>query len=667
MYKSSHIEGKIAMNILSAENLSKSYGSKTLFKDITFGIEQTEKIGIIGINGTGKSTLLKIIAGLEIPDQGKVITGKSVHIEYLAQNPDFQSGSTVLEQVFRGNSPVMQLLREYEYILEKLQQHPEEEKLQQKLLSLSQKMDEQNAWQFESEAKAVLTRLGIVNFDALVEQLSGGMRKRVALASALITPAELLILDEPTNHIDHETVEWLEQYLNQRKGALLIITHDRYFLDRVTNRIFELDRGKLYTYDGNYSVFLEAKVLRLEQEQAQEIKRQNLYRNELAWMRRGAKARTTKQKARIARFRKIEEQKPELSPDKIEITAGSSRLGKKVIELKRISKEFGSRKVIADFSYIVARDDRIGIIGPNGCGKSTLLNLMAERITPEQGTLEIGETVKIGYFAQEYTEMDGEVKVLNYLKEVAEVLKTGDGGTITASQMLERFLFPADLQWAPLAKLSGGEKRRLYLLRILMGSPNVIFLDEPTNDLDIQTLTILEGYLEEFSGAVITVSHDRYFLDRTAEKIFAFQDNGKIICHTGNCTDYMEFAKGQPGFGQDNDQVTKPLANKDSKVNNDNKAKPLINEVPEKKKDKPLKFSFKEQKEYEQIESLIAETEQNLREINDKINLAGGDYTLLQELVKVQQELEGKLEEQIDRWTYLSELAEEINQNKRNG
>ncbi|MDD2235103.1 MAG: ABC-F family ATP-binding cassette domain-containing protein [Desulfitobacteriaceae bacterium] len=651
------------MNILSAENLSKSYGSKTLFKDVTFGIEQTEKIGIIGINGAGKSTFLKVIAGLEIPDQGKIITGNGVHIEYLAQNPGFQSGSTVLEHVFRGNSPVMQLLREYEYVLEKLQQHPEEGKLQQRLLSLSQKMDDQNAWQLESEAKAVLTRLGVVNFDTLVEQLSGGIRKRVALASTLITPAELLILDEPTNHIDHETVEWLEQYLNQRKGALLIITHDRYFLDRVTNRIFELDRGKLYTYDGNYSVFLEAKVLRLEQEQAQEIKRQNLYRNELAWMRRGAKARTTKQKARIERFRKLEERKPDLSPDNIEITTGSSRLGKKVIELKHISKEFEGRKVISDFSYIIARNDRIGIIGPNSCGKSTLLNLMVERITPDQGTLEIGETVKIGYFAQENTEMDGDVKVLNYLREVAEVLETGDGGTITASQMLERFLFPADLQWAPIAKLSGGEKRRLYLLRILMSAPNVIFLDEPTNDLDIQTLTILEGCLEEFPGAVITVSHDRYFLDRTAEKIFAFKGNGKIICHTGNCTDYMEFAKEQPEFGlEKRNPVAKTQADKDKAG-----PQPHANQVPEKKKDKPLRFRFKEQREYEQIESLIAETEKNLQEISDQINLAGGDYTLLQELVKVQQELEGKLEGQIERWAYLSELAEEITQNKKNG
>ena len=650
------------MNILSAENLGKSYGSKTLFQDITFGIDHADKIGVIGINGTGKSTLLKILAGREIPDQGKVTAGSTVHIEYLAQNPDFQSGTTVLEQVFRGNSPVMQLLREYEYVLEKLQQNPEEGKLQQRLLSLSQQMDEQNAWQLESEAKAVLTRLGIVNFAAPVEQLSGGMRKRIALASALITPADLLILDEPTNHIDQETVEWLEQYLNQRKGALLLITHDRYFLDRVTTRIFELDRGKLYVYQGNYSVYLEAKLGRLEQEQAQESKRQNLFRNELAWMKRGARARTTKQKARIDRFQKLKEAKPGSSSDKIEITAGSSRLGKKVIELKHISKQFADLLVIDDFSYIVARDDRIGIIGCNGCGKSTLLNLLVERISPDQGTLDIGETVKIGYFSQENTEMNGEVRVINYLKEAAEVLKTGDGGMITASQMLERFLFPADLQWSPIAKLSGGEKRRLHLLRILMGAPNVILLDEPTNDLDIQTLTILEDYLENFSGAVITVSHDRYFLDRTAEKIFAFKEKGQIVCYTGNYSEYVEYAKEQPETEKEkSNSLNKPREAKDTG------SIPLKSAEAEGRKGKLLKFSFKEQKEYEEIDNLIAETEKALQEVNEQINLAGGSYTLLQELVRVQQELEGKLEEQIERWAYLNELAEEINRNKGNG
>jgi len=650
------------MNILSAENLGKSYGSKTLFQDITFGIDHADKIGVIGINGTGKSTLLKILAGREIPDQGKVTAGSNVHIEYLAQNPDFQSGTTVLEQVFRGNSPVMQLLREYEYVLEKLQQNPEEGKLQQRLLSLSQQMDERNAWQLESEAKAVLTRLGIVNFDAPVEQLSGGMRKRIALASALITPAELLILDEPTNHIDQETVEWLEQYLNQRKGALLLITHDRYFLDRVTTRIFELDRGKLHVYNGNYSVYLEAKLGRLEQEQAQESKRQNLFRNELAWMKRGARARTTKQKARIDRFQKLKEAKPESSSDKIEITAGSSRLGKKVIELKHISKQFADLLVIDDFSYIVARDDRIGIIGCNGCGKTTLLNLLVERLSPDQGKLDIGETVKIGYFSQENTEMNGEVRVINYLKEAAEVLKTGDGGMITASQMLERFLFPADLQWSPIAKLSGGEKRRLHLLRILMGAPNVILLDEPTNDLDIQTLTILEDYLENFSGAVITVSHDRYFLDRTAEKIFAFKDKGQIVCYTGNYSEYVEYAKEQPETEKEkSNSLNKPREAKDTG------SMPLQSAEAEGRKGKLLKFSFREQKEYEEIDNLIAETEKALQEVNEQINLAGGSYTLLQELVKVQQELEGKLEEQIERWAYLNELAEEINRQKGNG
>ncbi|HWQ89120.1 MAG TPA: ABC-F family ATP-binding cassette domain-containing protein [Desulfitobacteriaceae bacterium] len=650
------------MNILSAENLSKSYGSKTLFQDITFGIDHADKIGLIGINGTGKSTLLKILAGREIPDQGKVTAGSTVHIEYLAQNPDFQNGTTVLEQVFRGNSPVMQLLREYEYVLEKLQQNPEEKKLQQKLLSLSQQMDERNAWQLESEAKAVLTRLGIVNFAALVEQLSGGMRKRIALASALITPAELLILDEPTNHIDQETVEWLEQYLNQRKGALLLITHDRYFLDRVTTKIFELDRGRLHVYNGNYSVFLEAKLVRLEQEQSQESKRQNLFRNELAWMKRGARARTTKQKARIERFQKLKEAKPEANSDKIEITAGSSRLGKKVIELKHISKQFADLLVIDDFSYTVARDDRIGIIGCNSCGKTTLLNLLVERLSPDQGTLDIGETVKIGYFSQENSEMNGEVRVINYLKEAAEVLKTGDGGVITASQMLERFLFPADLQWSPIAKLSGGEKRRLHLLRILMGAPNVILLDEPTNDLDIQTLTILEDYLENFSGAVITVSHDRYFLDRTAEKIFAFKDKGQIVCYTGNYSEYVEYAKEQPETEKEkSNSLSKPREAKDTG------SMPLKSAEAEGRKGKLLKFSFKEQKEYEEIDNLIAETEKTLQEVNEQINLAGGSYTLLQELVKVQHELDGKLEEQIDRWAYLNELAEEINRNKGNG
>lgn len=648
------------MNILTAENLSKSYGTKSLFKNISFGIEQTEKIGLIGINGTGKSTLLKVIAGLEVPDTGKITMGNSVHIEYSSQAPSFQSGTTVLEQVFKGTSPVMQLFREYESVLGKLQQSPEERTLQQKLLALSQRMDAEGAWQLETEAKMVLTRLGIADFEARVETLSGGMRKRIALASALITPADLLILDEPTNHIDHETVNWLEQYLNKRKGALLMITHDRYFLDRVANKILELDRGKLYAYLGNYSVFLNSKLLRLEQEQSTENKRQNLLRNELAWMRRGAKARSTKQKARIDRFNELQDQKPDVISEKIEIQTGSTRLGKKVMELEHVSKYFAGRKVIDNFSYIVLRDDRVGIIGPNGYGKSTLLNILAGKLAPDDGTIAIGSTVKIGYFSQENTTMNEVQKVIDYIKEEAEVMSTSDGGVITASQMLERFLFPPHLQWTPIAKLSGGEKRRLYLLRVLMGAPNVILLDEPTNDLDIQTLTILEEYLDEFPGAVLTVSHDRYFLDRIAEKVFAFTEQGVVTQHTGNYSDYLEFAKGQADAEL---KDGKPLNGRQEMRFPAKQEVPGTN-GPDKKKDKPLKFSFKEQREYEQIDGLIAETENELKDLNEKINQAGGNYVLLQELVKSQQEVEQKLNQLIDRWTYLNELAEEIERNK---
>ncbi|MHB1653883.1 MAG: ABC-F family ATP-binding cassette domain-containing protein [Desulfitobacteriaceae bacterium] len=649
------------MNILSIENLGKSYGTKVLFENITLGVDKAEKIGLIGINGTGKSTLLKVIAGLEIPDHGKVTIGSGIHVEYLPQTPIFEEGTTVLEQVFKGSSPVMQLLRDYEYALDKLQERPDDSGFQQKVMELGQRMDAQGAWQLETEAKAVLTRLGILDFEAKVERLSGGMRKRIALASALINPADLLILDEPTNHIDYETVDWLEQYLNKQKGALLMITHDRYFLDRVVNKIFELDRGKLYAYAGNYSVFLEAKLLRMEEEKSTESKRQNLLRNELAWIRRGARARSTKQKARIDRFQRLQGKKPEVSSDKIEISVGSSRLGKKVIELNHVSKRFLGTKVIDDFSYLVSRDDRIGIIGLNGYGKSTLLNIIEGKLTPDQGNIERGETVKIGYFSQENLEMNGELKVIDYIREVAEILHTADGGVITASQMLERFLFPPHLQWIPIAKLSGGEKRRLCLLRILIGAPNVILLDEPTNDLDIQTLTILEEYLDEFPGAVLAVSHDRYFLDRIAEKLFVFRDNGVITQYTGNYSEYLEFSKGQT----DLENKKSNLGNK-PQVENSPKSETPNSELLEGKKDRPVKFSFKEQREYEQIDSLIANAEKDLQGINDQINLAGSNYALLQELVKTQQELEQKLDHLLERWTYLNELAEEINRNKTN-
>jgi ABC transport system ATP-binding/permease protein len=647
------------MNILSVESLSKSHGTKVLFENITFGVDSSEKIGLIGINGTGKSTLLKIIAGLEISDSGNVSLGSGLQIEYLPQDPVFQSGATVMEQVFRGTSPIMQLLREYEYASEKLQENPTNEDLQHKLVMLSQRMDSQGAWQLESEAKAVLTRLGISDFSARVEHLSGGMRKRISLASSLITPADLLILDEPTNHIDSDTVDWLEQYLNQRKGALLLITHDRYFLDRVVNKIFELDRGKLYAYSGNYSVFVNSKLLRLEQEQSTENKRQNLLRNELAWMRRGAKARTTKQKARIDRYHELEDQKPVNVSDKIELSVGSTRLGKKVIELNNIYKQFSGITVLDNFSYIVSRQDRIGIIGSNGCGKSTLLNILAGKIAPDQGSIELGETVKIGYFSQESGEMNENLRVIEYIKEEAEIMTTADGGVITASQLLERFLFSPHLQWTPISKLSGGEKRRLYLLRVLMSAPNVILLDEPTNDLDIQTLTILEEYLDEFPGAIITVSHDRYFLDRTTERIFVFKDNGVITQYLGNYSDYLEVVKGEQATQNTvkKTNVSQPvLCTPTTNIRDNDKSEGIRN--------KPTKLSFKEQREFDQIESIIANTENELEAIKDKIDQAGSNYTLLQELANIQQDLDNKLEKLIDRWAQLNELAEEISKNK---
>lgn len=641
------------MNLLSAENLTKSYGTKVLFNNISFGIQDKEKVGIIGVNGTGKSTLMKVLAGVESPEEGQVIKGNDVSLEYLPQDPYFEAGVNVLEQVFRGSSSLMQLLRDYERTLEKLNSDPQNSAYQHKLMDLGQKMDAQNAWQLESEAKSILTKLGITEFETPMENLSGGQRKRVALASALINPSDLLILDEPTNHIDNETVDWLEQYLNKRKGALLMITHDRYFLDRVANQIFELDRGKLYPYPGNYTRYLELKAEREEQEEASERKRQNRYRNELTWIRRGAQARSTKQKARIERFNTLVAAKPEEAIGTIDISAGASRLGKKVLECRHLHHEFPVRgTIIEDFSYILARNDRVGIIGPNGRGKSTLLNLLAGRLQPSQGEIEWGPTVKIGFFAQENTEMDSKQRVIDYIKEIAEVLPTGDGGVITASQMLERFLFPPALQWAPIGELSGGEKRRLYLLKILMGAPNVLFLDEPTNDLDIQTLRVLEEYLADFPGAVLSVSHDRYFLDRVAEKIFVFEGQGKIRSYVGNYSDYQE----QAAKGESNDLSEFQRGHRENLPAEDLKHR--------QQKERPLKMTFKEQHEFEQIDDLIAQKEEELAKVNGEMNAAGSDYGKLNELVSQQQALEQKLEVLMERWTFLNELAEHIAQTK---
>lgn len=641
------------MNILSAEGISKSYSEKILFNNISLGIAEGDKIGLIGINGTGKSTLLKVIAGLETTDTGRIIKGNIVRVGYLEQSPSFDAGTTVLEQVFAGPTPIMQLLREYELVLRKSELNPDDNKLQKLLLGLMSKMDSLNAWSIEREAKTILTKLGIDDFSADVATLSGGQRKRIAMAGALINPTELLILDEPTNHIDNDSVDWLEKYLNTRKGALLMVTHDRYFLERVANRIIELDHGRLFSYQANYSKFLEMKAEREELTQASERKRQNLLRNELEWIRRGAQARSTKQKARIERFEKLQEIDLPMQDDNVEIQVGASRLGRKIIEVENIQKAYGKNKVIEDFSYILLRDDRIGIIGQNGIGKSTLLGIITGEIKPDIGKVEIGDTVKIGFFTQENVDMDQNLRVIDYIRQVAENIET-KSGSISASQMLERFLFAPNVQWTPISKLSGGEKRRLYLLKILMGAPNILLLDEPTNDLDIQTLTILESYLDEFSGAVIAVSHDRYFLDRIATKIFSFEGGGYIKKYAGNYSDYREYVANQT----QSDEISKKPVDVKQDSNSQSKAD------RQGQKERPLKFTFKEQKEFEEIDNIIANQESQLEKIQEEIDKASSDFEKLQELLAKQQQLEEQLEYSMERWTYLYELADKIEKSK---
>ena len=516
------------MNLMTLENISKSYSEKILLKDISLGINDGEKIGIIGVNGTGKSTLLKIIAGAEVADDGAIIKANKVRVEYLPQNPDYNEDFTVLQQVFKGTSSEMKLLLEYQETLDSLS-NEYNDNLNNKLISLQEKIDTLNLWDLESEAKAVLTKLGITNFSQKVKELSGGQRKRVSLASALITPCELLILDEPTNHLDNDTIDYLEEYLNSRRGSLIMITHDRYFLDRVSNRIIELDKGRLFSYDGNYSAFLEKKMERLALESSMEEKRQNLIRKELAWVKRGAKARTTKQKARLQRFDELVNRDTYTPDEKMDISVGSKRLGKKIIEMHHISKKFDNKVLIDDLDYTIARNDRIGIIGKNGMGKSTLIKILNGDILPDSGHIEIGETVKIGCFSQDDSHMHPDMRAIDYVKEASDYIETSDGTKISASQMCERFLFNSTMQYSFIGNLSGGERRRLHLLRTLMLAPNVLLLDEPTNDLDIATLNILEDYLDEFNGVVITVSHDRYFLDRICNKIFAYEGIGKIL------------------------------------------------------------------------------------------------------------------------------------------
>lgn len=640
------------MNLLSVENISKSFGERKLFDNISFGIEDGDRIGLIGINGTGKSTLLKALAGVEILDDGKIVKGNNVRIGYLPQNPDFNDEASVLQQVFDTDSPVMKLIMEYETTIELANMQPENKEVQDRVINLSSKIDEINGWEVESEAKNVLMQLGINDFNKKIKTLSGGQKKRVALASVLINPCEILILDEPTNHIDESMVTWLEEYLKRRKGSLLMVTHDRYFLDRIVNKMFELHRGELYSYDANYSKFLELKLMREEQLEASEMKRQNLMRRELEWIKRGAKARSTKQKARIQRFEELSNQEYKGISENVEISAASTRLGKKVIELKNISKAYGEHELINDFSFLFGNGDRVGIIGANGEGKSTLMNIISGNIEADKGIVDTGDTVKIGYFSQENVQMNGELRVIEYIKEQAEYVTTLDGEMISASKMLEKFLFDPKEQWTPIYKLSGGEKRRLYLLRVLMSSPNVLMLDEPTNDLDIQTMTVLEEYLETFSGTVITVSHDRYFLDRVVDELIVFEGNANISKFTGNFSEYI-----------DKRVVTKASPISQHKAN-DTKEKIQQTQIDKETKLK-LKMTYNEQKEFESIDSDIESLENKLTEINGKIDNAGSDFLLLQELTTKKQDTEKLIDEKMERWTYLNELADEIEKNKQ--
>ena len=634
------------MNLITLENISKSYSEKKLLEDISLGINDKEKIGLIGVNGTGKSTLLKIIAGAEIPDDGTITKANKVRIEYLPQNPYYDENATVLEQVFKGTCEEMKIIGDYQDVLDKINKSYDE-KLNDRLLKLQEKMDALNLWDLESSAKTVLTKLGIKDFNQKVKELSGGQRKRVSLASALITPCELLILDEPTNHLDNDTIDWLETYLNSFKGSILMITHDRYFLDRVTNRILELDKGILYSYEGNYSVFLEKKMNRLQLAESMEAKRQNLLRKELAWVRRGAKARTTKQKARLQRFDELSNKNDYTPEDKLEISVGSSRLGKKIIEIENLSKSFDGRTFIDNLDYTLARTDRIGIVGRNGLGKSSLIRLLNGELKPDSGTISIGETVKIGCFNQDTSKMHPDMRAIDYIKEESEYITTADGHKITASQMCEKFLFNGTLQYTHIKNLSGGEKRRLQLLRVLMMAPNVLLLDEPTNDLDIDTLSRLEDYLDDFNGVLICVSHDRYFLDRVCNKIFAYEGRGKINIYTGNYSDYLDYREQENiEFEEFEDKV------KEEKPKAPKKEKP-------KAKNKP-KFSYNEQREFDTIDEDIEKLEDKIASLEEDTSKYATDFTKLQEIMDEKTKLENELQVKYERWEYLNNLAEEI-------
>lgn len=596
------------MNIINIEHIHKIYGDKVIFDDISYGIHLGDKIGIIGINGTGKTTLLRMIAGEEEPDSGQVIRQNGLKITYLTQHPIFPEGAKVLSYVESGT--------------------------------------EGADWEIKKDAKDILIRLGITDFEEEISHMSGGQKKRIALARALVNPTDVLILDEPTNHLDNEMASWLESYLRQFKGVVIMVTHDRYFLDRVTNKILEITHGKLYAYQANYSEFLELKAQREEMEWATQRKRQSILRMEMEWARRGCRARTTKQKARLERLEALKAGKAPVVDQTAQIDSVETRMGKKTIELHGITKCYGDKKLIDDFNYIVLKNQRLGIIGPNGCGKSTLLKMIAGLVEPDEGQIEIGETIKMGYFAQEVPNMDSNQRVIDYVRDIADYVPTREG-RITASQMLERFLFTPDMQYAQIGKLSGGEKKRLYLLSVLIASPNVLVLDEITNDIDIPTLTILEDYLNSFSGIIILVSHDRYFLDNIVDRIFAFEGNGKLKQYEGGYTEYLEARGGAE------------VSEQPVKANNPQQKKKAAEDWKKNRQTK-LKFSYKEQKEYETIDEDIAALEERISNLEKEINKNASLYTKLAELTAEKEKAEEELEYKMNRWVYLNDLAEKI-------
>lgn len=598
------------MNLMTIEKLTKIYGEKTLFNQVSFGLNEGDKVGVIGINGTGKSTFLKILVGLEEPDEGKVTKGNAVKAAYLPQIPEFDEKDTIINNVIRNITS-----------------------------------DNEN-WNIEGQAKGMLAKLGIYEPDAITGTLSGGQKKRAALVRTLLNPSDILVLDEPTNHLDNEMTEWLEDYLNKYKGSLVMVTHDRYFLDKVTNKILEIDKQKLFTYEGNYTTFLTLKAEREEMELATERKKASIYRQDLEWMMRGARARSTKQKAHIQRFEELRDREKIVEEKNVEITNASSRLGKKTIVLNKICKAFGEKVLIQDFSYTMVKGERLGIVGHNGCGKSTLLKMIVGIQKPDSGEIEVGQTVKIGYFSQENEFMDTSLRVIDYIRGIAEYIDTGNG-RITASQMLEKFLFTPNMQYSIIGKLSGGEKRRLYLLKVLMEAPNVLILDEPTNDLDIQTLTILEHYLDGFDGIVITVSHDRYFLDRVVNRILAFEGQGTITQYEGGFTDYKEKCK-----------VTISTIN--------NEPVKQKNTVDTRRRVQKLKFSYNEQKEFAEIDGIIEKLEGKISQLEKQVEENANNYTKLQEIMKQKEETEHLLEEKMDRWVYLNDLNEQIEAEKSN-